>query len=76
MSPVNSRQALPDRLRGAALLGIVVVNAAFLGISADGFTTESIQGSANRVTAFLSSFLPKGSSTCCFLPAGYSVLHS
>ena len=51
MSPVNSRQALPDRLRGAALLGIVVVNAAFLGISADGFTTESIQGSVNRVTA-------------------------
>ena len=60
MSPVNSRQALPDRLRGAALLGIVVVNAAFLGISADGFTTESIQGSANRVTAFLVIVLAQG----------------
>ena len=60
MSPVNSRQALPDRLRGAALLGIVVVNAAFLGISADGFTTESIQGSVNRVTAFLVIVLAQG----------------
>ena len=47
------RQALPDRLRGIALLGIVVVNAAFLGISADGFTQESVDGVANRVTALL-----------------------
>ena len=44
---------MPDRLRGIALLGIVVVNAAFLGISADGFTQESVDGIANRVTALL-----------------------
>ena len=30
-SPTPSREALPDRLRGISLLGIVVVNAAFLG---------------------------------------------
>lgn len=47
------REALPDRLRGIALLGIVVVNAAFLGISADGFTAESVDGPANRITALL-----------------------
>ena len=47
------RQALPDRLRGIALLGIVVVNAAFLGISADGFTQESVDGVVNRATALL-----------------------
>lgn len=47
------REALPDRLRGIALLGIVVVNAAFLGISVDGFTAESVDGVANRVTALL-----------------------
>ena len=60
MSPVTPRQALPDRLRGAALLGIVVVNAAFLGISADGFTAESIEGSANRVMTFLVIVLAQG----------------
>ena len=47
------RQTLPDRLRGIALLGIVVVNAAFLGISADGFTQESVDGIVNRATALL-----------------------
>ena len=30
-SPTTSREALPDRLRGISLLGIVMVNAAFLG---------------------------------------------
>lgn len=47
------REALPDRLRGIALLGIVVVNASFLGISAAGFTQESVDGLANRLTALL-----------------------
>lgn len=45
------REALPDRLRGIALLGIVVVNAVFLGISVDGFTQASVEGAANLVTA-------------------------
>ena len=39
-----SRQVLPDRLRGLALLGIVIVNAPFLGISIEGFTRQSISG--------------------------------
>ena len=47
------REALPDRLRGIALLGIVVVNAAFLGISSNGFTEASVDGAANLVTALL-----------------------
>lgn len=53
MSRATVREALPDRLRGIALLGIVVVNAAFLGISADGFTAESVEGAGNRLTALL-----------------------
>jgi uncharacterized protein len=47
------REALPDRLRGIALLGIVVVNAAFLGISVEGFTQASVEGAANLLTALL-----------------------
>lgn len=53
MAQPKVREALPDRLRGIALLGIVVVNASFLGISAAGFTQESVDGLANRLTALL-----------------------
>lgn len=60
MSAVNTRQVLPDRLRGIALLGIVVVNAAFLGISADGFTASSVEGVANRITALLVTTFAQG----------------
>jgi uncharacterized protein len=60
MSGVTARQVLPDRLRGIALLGIVVVNAAFLGISVDGFTASSVDGVANRVTALLVATLAQG----------------
>jgi len=49
----DAREALPDRLRGIALLGIVVVNASYLGISADGFTAESVDGVGNRLAALL-----------------------
>ena len=52
-TPAAVREALPDRLRGIALLGIVVVNAAYLGISADGLTTESVDGVGNRLTSLL-----------------------
>ena len=55
-----TREALPDRLRGIALLGIVVVNAAFLGISADGFTQDSVDGVANRLTALLVATFAQG----------------
>ena len=55
-----AREALPDRLRGAALLGIVVVNAAYLGISADGFTADSVDGVGNRLTALLVATFAQG----------------
>ena len=59
-SPTTTREALPDRLRGIALLGIVVVNAAYLGISADGFTAESVDGAGNRLTALLVATFAQG----------------
>lgn len=59
-TPATVREALPDRLRGIALLGIVVVNAAYLGISADGFTAESVDGVGNRLTALLVSTFAQG----------------
>ena len=55
-----AREALPDRVRGVALLGIVVVNAAYLGISADGFTAESVDGVGNRFTALVVVALAQG----------------
>lgn len=60
MSAASMREALPDRLRGIALLGIVVVNAAFLGISADGFTQASVDGVASRLTALLVNTFAQG----------------
>ena len=60
MTAPVTREALPDRLRGIALLGIVVVNAAFLGISADGFTQDSLDGIANRLTALLVTTFAQG----------------
>lgn len=55
-----AREALPDRLRGVALLGIVVVNAAYLGISADGFTADSVDGVGNCITALLVATFAQG----------------
>ncbi len=60
MAPTTTREALPDRLRGIALLGIVVVNASFLAISADGFTQASVDGVANRLTALLVNTFAQG----------------
>lgn len=59
-SPAPAREALPDRLRGISLLGIVVVNAAFLGISVEGFTQSSVEGAANLITALLVVALAEG----------------
>lgn len=56
----STRQVLPDRLRGIALLGIVVVNAPFLGLSIDGFTSESIVRPVDRLVAFLVFMLAQG----------------
>ena len=60
MTPTTTREALPDRLRGIALLGIVVVNASFLAISADGFTQASVDGVANRLIALLVNTFAQG----------------
>jgi len=48
----STRQIFPDRLRGIALLGIVLVNAPYLGISANGYTAESVQGQTDAIAAF------------------------
>jgi uncharacterized protein len=60
MSMKPTREVLPDRLRGIALLGIVVVNASYLAISADGFTQASVDGVANRLTALLVNTFAQG----------------
>jgi uncharacterized protein len=60
MSVPGARQVFPDRLRGIALLGIVVVNVPLLGLSYDGFTAASLEGTANKATAFLVIALAQG----------------
>jgi uncharacterized protein len=55
-----SRQVLPDRLRGLALLGIVIVNAPFWGISIEGFTRQSISGPVDLATMFAVITLAEG----------------
>jgi uncharacterized protein len=47
------RDDLADELRGFALLGIVTVNAPFIGISAGGFTDAAVAGSLDRAVAFM-----------------------
>jgi uncharacterized protein len=60
-SPASAvRQAFPDRLRGLALLGIVVVNAPFLGISASGFTGASTATPWDWWAAFAVAALAQG----------------
>ena len=46
------RQEFADELRGFALLGIIFVNAPFLGISAEGFTADSVHAWYDRAAAF------------------------
>lgn len=53
MSSPTGREALPDQLRGLALLGIVLVNMPFLALSSAGFTPETTPGVADRVTEFV-----------------------
>lgn len=46
-------RATPDRLRGLALLGIVIVNMPFLALSDAGFTEASTADAADRLTVFI-----------------------
>lgn len=48
----SARDTLADALRGFALLGIIVVNAPFIGISSNGFTDASLLSVPDRVAAF------------------------
>jgi uncharacterized protein len=55
-----SRQTFPDQLRGLALLGIIVVNAPFLAISADGYTPASVASPVDWTAAFGVTLLAQG----------------
>lgn len=74
-SQMSPRQLLPDQLRGLALLGIVLVNARFLGISGSGYDNSSIDTSLDRVVAFLVTMLAQGKFYLIFsFLFGYSAL--
>jgi uncharacterized protein len=55
-----TRQAFPDQLRGIALLGIILVNAPFLAISAAGYSEASVADGWDRAVAFLVTMLAAG----------------
>jgi uncharacterized protein len=57
---VTTRQAFPDQLRGIALLGIILVNAPFLAISAAGYSEASVADGWDRAVAFLVTMLAAG----------------
>lgn len=52
MSAAGARAHFADELRGFALLGIVLVNAPFLGISSEGYTAASVATGVDRAAAF------------------------
>lgn len=54
------RQALPDQLRGFALLGIIVVNMPFLAVSNSGIWQFQISSLSDQVVAFLIVALAQG----------------
>ncbi|MEY3019918.1 MAG: hypothetical protein RLZZ272_902 [Actinomycetota bacterium] len=56
----GSRDVLPDLLRGLALLGIVVVNAPYLGSSTLGFSPEAVASTLDEAAAFLVIALAQG----------------
>ena len=74
-SQMLPRQLLPDQLRGLALLGIVLVNAPFLGISGSGYDNSAIDTTLDRVVAFLVTMLAQGKFYLIFsFLFGYSAL--
>lgn len=56
----HSRQALPDQLRGFALLGIIVVNMPFLAVSNVGLWELSLPNFSDQLIAFLIVALAQG----------------
>lgn len=74
-STISSRQAFPDQLRGLALLGIVVVNAPFMAISAAGYDTASVASTLDRSVAFAVTMFAQGKFYLLFsFLFGYSAL--
>jgi len=59
-NPVQKRQALPDQLRGFALLGIIVVNMPFLAVSNVGVWELQLSTLSDQVVAFLIVALAQG----------------
>lgn len=58
--PSQKRQALPDQLRGFALLGIIVVNMPFLAVSNVGIWELQLSSLSDQVVAFLIVALAQG----------------
>ena len=56
----QKRQALPDQLRGFALLGIIVVNMPFLAVSNVGIWELQLSNLSDKVVAFLIVALAQG----------------
>lgn len=56
----TGRDVLPDLMRGLALLGIVVVNAPYLGISTIGFAPVAVASIADVAATFLVIALAQG----------------
>ena len=56
----KQRQALPDQLRGFALLGIIVVNMPFLAVSNVGVWELQLSNLSDKVVAFLIVALAQG----------------
>ena len=56
----KQRQALPDQLRGFALLGIIVVNMPFLAVSNIGVWELQLSNLSDKVVAFLIVALAQG----------------
>jgi uncharacterized protein len=56
----KQRQALPDQLRGFALLGIIVVNMPFLAVSNVGVWELQLSNLSDKVVAFLIVALTQG----------------
>jgi uncharacterized protein len=57
MNQAAARQAVPDQLRGIALLGIILVNVPFMAISGQSYTDASVATGLDRTVAFLVTML-------------------
>ncbi len=58
--PQSPREALPDQLRGVALLGIVLVNMPFLALGSDGLLGQADRGPVDTAVAFAITAFAQG----------------